>query len=103
MIYIAYDSGYKEINAEQYPVLTHILSQKILEFNDKTPTGNLQNVRRITTMLKGEKLILSELFLSPLHYHSIVQEINAGEQPVLFYKPLNCMIQIKRETLILKN
>lgn len=101
MIYIAYDQHYKEINAGEFPGLCKILEGKNLLFDTENKKGDLTNVRMLSKKFHGVNLVLTELFLSPLHYATIVHEINAGDNPVLFYKPLNCMIQLKRETTIL--
>ena len=101
MIYLAFDSGYVEITENNYPSLLHILNNKTLKYNDEDKNGQLTNVRRISKKLLGEKLILTELILSPLHYITAITEINVGHNPVLFYKPLNCLIQLKKELQII--
>ena len=103
MIHIAYDQGYVEVNASEYPVLTQALAQKNLVFVDDDKTGDLVNVRKIPRNFDGGRLTLCELFLSPLMYVTVVQEIGAGDNPVLYYKPLNCLVQVRREYTHLQN
>ena len=101
MIYIAYDQGYTEINAAEFPALSKVLEGKILEFDTENSKGDLTNVRQLSKKFHGLNLILSEMFLSLLHYVTLIEEINAGNNPVLFYKPLNTLIQLRKEPTIL--
>jgi len=96
-IYICYDSNYKEVTSNDFPGLHKILESKILEFDKDNPKSDLTNVREISKKFEGEKLILTEMFLSPLHYATAIHEIDAGDNPVLWYRNLNCFIQLRRE------
>lgn len=101
MIYICYNEGYHEATAKEFPVLMDTLSRTNLNIKtDDNPKGQLTNERQVNKNFAGSKLTLAELFINDLNYNIIVQEINAGEKPVIWYKELNVMIQLRPETEI---
>lgn len=104
MIWILYNDKYREVNSKEYPVLMDSLSRKNLTLKtDENAQGDLRNWREVNRKFAGldENLILSEIFFEDLKYSVIIDEIGAGEHPVIWYKPLNVMIQIKRQSELL--
>lgn len=102
MLYICYDSGYEEINGVSFPNLSNILNNKKLIFNTEDKDGNLINVVKTSKTHKGNQIILTELNLTLIEYITATNEIKAGDNPIIFYKPLNCFIRLCKEIIIIK-
>ena len=103
MIYICYDDGYKEVNTLTFPGLMDILNKKNLLFDTEDKKGDLINVVKTSTQLKGKPLILTELKLKLIEYATAIHEIEAGDNPILYYDVLNCFIRLRKDYIIIKN
>lgn len=95
-IFIMYDQGYEEITKEDFKNTFNILEPLDLTLNTEVnKEGLLKNSVLIPTLMNGKRITLTELFLSETNYKIAIDEINAGEEPVLFIKSKTLAFKLK--------